>query len=227
MTTKHRFPARSLLAVLTLLPIAACGSLDADHNEGLVPLASWNASVWHPHAQAERVRLGHRVAFGSDSLELDRLERQRLADFLRQSKVTQLDQVIVTAPRGSDGSIDPTDLARLDTVLGELRGLGLKVAEGAGEASPLANNIGITIERAVVMQPNCSPEDEDLPSGVRPELQNGCATAFNLGAMVAFPEDLIEGRGISPADGAKGATSIERYRTDKVKKLDEERTSDL
>lgn len=227
MTTQKRNPARSLLAVLTLLPVAACGALDADHNEGLLPLASWNPTVWHAPAQAERVRLDHRVAFGSDSLELDRLERQRLADFLRQSKVTQHDQVVVSAPRGADGTILPTDLARLDTVLGELRSLGLKVSEGGGEASPAANNIGITIERAVVMQPNCSPEEEEIPSGVRPEFENGCATAYNLGAMVAFPEDLIEGRGLGPADGTKAATSIERYRTDKVKKLEEERTSDL
>lgn len=226
MTTKKRYPARSLLAVLTLLPVAACGSLDADHNEGLLPLASWNPTVWHAPAQAERVRLEHRVAFGTDSLELDRLERQRLAEFLRQSKVTQHDQVVVSAPRGTDGTILPTDLARLDTVLGELRSLGLKVSEGGGEASPSADNIGITVERAVVMQPDCSPEEE-IPSGVRPEFENGCATAFNFGAMVAFPEDLIEGRGLGPADGTKGATSIERYRTDKVKKLEEERTSDL
>ncbi len=87
-------------------------------------------------------------------------------------------------------------------------------------------SIGIVVRRAVVMEPDCGTEEPIIP-GVRPEFRVGCSTAQNLGAMVAYPEDLIEGRGISPADGTKGATSIERYRKDKVKKIERERTSDL
>ncbi|MDJ0944302.1 MAG: CpaD family pilus assembly lipoprotein [Kiloniellales bacterium] len=226
MTIKQRFLTRTLLPVLALLPMTACAGFDGSINEGLLPLASWSPTEWDAPAQAEWVRLRHRVAFGSDSMELDRVERERLAAFLQESKVTARDDVFVSAPRASDGTIDPTDLARLDAIRGELRILGLNVQEGADDPLIAPDSIGIVIRRAVVMMPDCEAEEAIIP-GVRPELRVGCATAYNLGAMVAFPEDLIEGRGLSPADGTKGATSVERYRTDKVKKIERERTSDL
>ncbi len=226
MTIKQRFLTRKLLPVLALLPMTACGGFDGSINEGLIPLGSWTPAEWDVPAQAEWVRLQHRVAFGSDSMELDRVERQRLAAFLKESKVTATDDVLISAPRASDGTIDPTDLARLDAIRGELRILGLKVEDDAGDPLIAPGSIGIVVRRAVVMEPDCGTEEPIIP-GVRPEFRVGCSTAQNLGAMVAYPEDLIEGRGISPADGTKGATSIERYRKDKVKKLQRERPSDL
>ncbi len=226
MTIKRNSLTRRLLPVLALLPMTACGGFDGSVNEGLIPLGSWMPTEWDAPAEAEWVRLQHRVAFGSDSMELDRVERERLAAFLQQSGVTATDDVFLSAPRASDGSVDPTDLARLDAIRGELKVLGLKVSEGDDDKMVAPNNIGIVIRRAVVMQPDCETEDPIIP-GVRPEFRVGCSTAYNLGAMVAYPEDLIEGRGLSPADGTKGATSIDRYRKDKVKDIDKERTSDL
>lgn len=225
MTRKTQFKTLKLLSVLVLLPVAACSAVE-DMNEGLVPLASWSPAEWEEPPQAEWVNLQHRVAFGSDSMELDSLERKRLAKFLRQSKVTATDEVIVTAPRLDDGTVDPTDLARLDAIRGELTVLGLKVSDDAGESSVAPDSIGITVRRAVAILPDCT-QDEIPTMGAAPDARVGCTTSYNLGAMVAFPEDLIEGRGISPADGTKGATSIERYRKDEVKELDEEQTSDL
>ena len=226
MTRKHHFLTRKLLPVLALLPMAACDGFDGSINEGLIPLASWTPTEWDAPAEAEWVRLQHRVAFGSESMELDRVERERLAVFLQQSKVTATDDVFVSAPRARDGSIAPTDLARLDAIRGELKVLGLNVQEDPDDTLVGPGNIGIVIRRAVVMLPDCETEEPVIP-GVRPKFRVGCSTAYNLGAMVAFPEDLIEGRGLSPADGTKGATSIERYRKDEVKDIVEERTSDL
>ena len=226
MTRKHHFLTRKLLPVLALLPMTACGGFDGGINEGLIPLASWTPTEWDTPAEAEWVRLQHRVAFGSDSMELDRVERERLAAFLQQSKVTARDDVFVSAPRADDGTVDPTDLARLDAIRGELTVLGLNVTEGDDDVMVAPGNSGIVIRRAVVIQPDCETEEPAI-SGVRPEFRVGCSTAYNLGAMVAYPEDLIEGRGPSPADGTKGATSIERYRKDEVKGIEKERTSDL
>ena len=225
MTRTKQFTTLKLLSVLALLPMAACSSIER-MNEGLLPLASWSPAEWEEPPQAEWVNLEHRVAFGSDSMEIDSLERKRLAKFLRQSKVTATDDVVVTAPRLADGTVDPTDLARLDAIRGELTVLGLNVTDDAGESAIAPDSIGIMIRRAVAILPDCT-QDEVPTSGAQPESRVGCTTSYNLGAMVAFPEDLIEGRGISPADGTKGATSIERYRKDEVKKLEEEQTSDL
>lgn len=50
----------------------------------------------------------------------------------------------------------------------------------------------------------------------------GCATAQIHASMIARPLDLSHPYTIGPADGTREALAIERYRTDKVKQLDNE-----
>jgi pilus assembly protein CpaD len=45
----------------------------------------------------------------------------------------------------------------------------------------------------------------------------GCATATNLGLMVANPADLVAGRELSAADATPAVNGVTRYLTDKVK----------
>ncbi len=224
MTTKRHHLYRNFLPVLALLPLAACSGMDKV-NEQLIPLAEWRGVEWDSPARAERIEIRHTVSFQIDSTSIDALERDRLAAFLRQSKVGTGDKVYLAAPLSIEGLVDPLDLARLEVIRGELSLLGLKVAEDSGGTSAGRDRIAITVRRAVVMEPDCDADDTFL--GARPEPRFGCITAYNLGQMVANPEDLVEGRDLAPADGTKGATSIERYRTDKVKELEQERTSDL
>ena len=47
----------------------------------------------------------------------------------------------------------------------------------------------------------------------------GCANDQNLAAMVAHPEDLVQGRALGPADGEKTARVIETWREGKEKPL--------
>jgi pilus assembly protein CpaD len=49
----------------------------------------------------------------------------------------------------------------------------------------------------------------------------GCATLGNLARMVADPADLARGRELGPADATREAEAIVRYRTDKVKALED------
>ena len=49
----------------------------------------------------------------------------------------------------------------------------------------------------------------------------GCANLVNLGLMVADPAALLRGRPLGPADGTREAEAVVRYRTDKVKDLQE------
>ena len=53
----------------------------------------------------------------------------------------------------------------------------------------------------------------------RVPLPAGCANEANLRAMVAAPADLLQGRVLSPADGALEAAAVERLRAGKVKDL--------
>jgi len=45
----------------------------------------------------------------------------------------------------------------------------------------------------------------------------GCATATNLGLMVAYPADLAAGRELARADATPAVSGVTRYLTDKVK----------
>ena len=49
----------------------------------------------------------------------------------------------------------------------------------------------------------------------------GCANDANLAAMVAHPEDLVQGRTLAPADGAHTARAVEMWREGKQKPLPE------
>lgn len=50
----------------------------------------------------------------------------------------------------------------------------------------------------------------------------GCATAHNLGMMLDDPRDLERGAALVGADGTREADAVVRYRTDKVKTLQNE-----
>jgi type IV pilus biogenesis protein CpaD/CtpE len=52
-----------------------------------------------------------------------------------------------------------------------------------------------------------------------PSSNFGCATAVNLGLMVASPGDLAAGRSLEPADGKPAASAVARYLDDKVPPL--------
>jgi pilus assembly protein CpaD len=81
--------------------------------------------------------------------------------------------------------------------------------------------VRVVVNRHVVVPPNCpdwsKPATADY--GNTPMSNLGCSTTANLGAMVADPGELVQGRqpGAADAEGSTGA--IRRYRTDKIKPL--------
>ena len=100
-----------------------------------------------------------------------------------------------------------------------------------GEAGVDADNVvfspdgtsGTTLllTRYVALAPDCRNWGdiekgwfENAPTGIL-----GCSTQRNLSLMLADPRDLLEGRETRPADGARMAGAVQRYRTDRVKKL--------
>lgn len=108
------------------------------------------------------------------------------------------------------------------------------VAALLGGAGVLAENIafapdgtaGTTLHltRYVAMAPDCARWGdlgegwfENAPTGIL-----GCSNQRNLSLMLADPRDLLEGRETRPADGARMAGSVQRYRADRVKKLPSE-----
>ena len=108
------------------------------------------------------------------------------------------------------------------------------VAALLGAAGVPADNVAFTpdgtpgttlfLTRYAAVPPDCrrwgdinEGWSENTPTGIL-----GCSNQRNLALMLADPRDLLEGRATRPADGARMAGSVQRYRADRVKKLPSE-----
>lgn len=223
-------PIRRPLAALPLLLLAACGALEP-------PPAAW-APRRPEIAEASYAYLVH---FATDRAELAPGERDRLEAFLAGLPEGGRWRALVLGhadERASDAYNMALSERRARHVAELLRARGLERVEVAlrafGESRPLDPGRGepawsrnrrveIRIRHWTVAAPECGEWDR------RPEVHGqqllpdlGCATAANLVAMVADPADLAEGRPLGPADGVHAAEAVVRYRTDKVKQLDED-----
>ena len=83
------------------------------------------------------------------------------------------------------------------------------------------NALRLVVGRYVVIPPSCpnwsKPSGGD--SNNRTGSNFGCATATNLGAMVADPGDLVIGKTLGPGDATVSAGAVQRYREDSIKEL--------
>ena len=94
--------------------------------------------------------------------------------------------------------------------------------------APVAGNA----QRLTVVPPDCNAASLPPPSGYVGEwhdadLNIGCATAHNLGVMIAEPRDLLVGRNPGPADGQRGAAATQRYRLGQEKPLQREQAGTI
>lgn len=202
----------ALMLALALL-VSAC-SADTTH---WTPAASPKAN------RVELVPLTHDVAFPAARAEMDAAARDRLRDFLARHEVGYGDRLYVIAATGAPS---PLAVRRAEALALDLarQGLAPKVlpsAEWAG-APEGDGAVRVLVHRFVVAPPNCpdwrKPAHADYGNT---EASNfGCATATNLGLMVADPRDLIEGRDEGLADGERAAAAIKRYREGKETPLD-------
>ena len=82
-----------------------------------------------------------------------------------------------------------------------------------------ANHAIVSIGRYAVTLPTCPNWSQSLASDFSNAITNyyGCATATNLGLMVASPADLVSGRPLAPPDGQPAVAAVERYMADRVK----------
>lgn len=193
--------------------------------------------------RVEGARREHRVHFATDSAVLSPSERQRLLAFLREVGPERRG-VIRVAGHADERHTDAYNLAlsarRAGSVAAFLSDHGLDgatieqtafgerfpaVPESTPEAWRQNRRVEIAAEGYEVVLPDCprwgDPGRPDFDN--RPLANLGCATATNLGLMVADPRDLVRGRALGPADGTREAEAVVRYRQDKVKQLTEDK----
>jgi len=127
-----------------------------------------------------------------------------------------LDEFLARIDAGyGDRATIVADARRAEPVAARLRRLGLAPVVRSGDTPELI------VGRHIVTPPAC-PNWTSMPAADwtnRPPSQFGCATAANLGLMVADPGDLVQGRAAPLWDGEAATLGVQRYRAGKTRPL--------
>jgi pilus assembly protein CpaD len=152
------------------------------------------------------------VAFAPGSARLAATEAARLDRLVANGGIQRADRVAIAAS-GAPALAD----ARVAAISSRLLRWGI-VADARPIAAVPPNRAVVMVGRYAVTLPPCPnwsmPRANDFTNA--PPSNFGCATAVNLGLMVASPGDLLPGRTLAAADGKPASAAVDRYLDDKV-----------
>ncbi|HZS81939.1 MAG TPA: CpaD family pilus assembly lipoprotein [Stellaceae bacterium] len=200
-----------LIPLIGLVALAALGGCES-------PVEEWQPVEAPKTSKVELARLSHTVRFEPSATKMSPSETTRLVGFLDDSDLVPGEHVYLQAPR--DDSLSRAREATIRRILarrGILVGTVPESKSPLGEQLALGDVVTIELERYVVTPPDCpnwsKPTGGDPTNTVASNF--GCATATNLGLMVANPRDLIAGRRAGPADAEPALRAIQNYRAGK------------
>ncbi len=162
------------------------------------------------------------LQFPKGSAMLSGAERRAAVNFLKRRATAGTDEIIVDF-----GLLhETTDLAydRRTTIAALVSDAGLdpvRVKARSNVAGIAENEVNLTVRRYLVTLPGC-PDFTSRAGRTfdnRPHSNWGCATATNLGLMVAEPRDIVEGRGGTPGDSEALVLGFQRYRAGEQRAL--------
>jgi pilus assembly protein CpaD len=152
------------------------------------------------------------------------------SDRLVPAAVTHLDRLVATgvirpADRVTVAAAGPPGLAaRREAAISSWLLRWSIVAEAHSLPAVPPNRALVTVGHYAVTLPPCPnwsmPRANDFTNALPSNF--GCATAVNLGLMVASPGDLVAGRTLAPAAGKPAAAATDRYLNDRVQPLPSE-----
>jgi pilus assembly protein CpaD len=189
-----------LVALPLLLGLAACA---AEYSKTEAP-----AQLGVDGADSRR-----ELAFAPGSAHLSPSELRKIDGWVLGGSVRPADRVEIAAA-------GPPRLAeqRAAAISGELLRYGVVATTLALDTVP-ANHAIVSIGRYAVTLPTCPNWSQSPAADFTNAISSyyGCATATNLGLMVASPADLVSGRPFSGPDAQTASNAMQRYLTDRVK----------
>ena len=191
-----------LYPIAIALALAACAPGAAEYTKSEAP----------NRLQVDGAASQLAIAFAPGSARLAAGEAARLDRLVANGGIQRADRVAIAAS-GPPALAD----ARVAAISSRLLRWGI-----AADARPIAavptNRAVVMVGRYAVTLPPCPnwsmPRANDFTN--EPPSNFGCATAVNLGLMVASPGDLAQGRSLAAADGKPAAAAVDRYLNDKV-----------
>jgi pilus assembly protein CpaD len=182
------------------------------------PIEQWQPAQAPKTNTVEFVRLNHTVRFAPGAAVPAPAETRRLMNFVDDAEIAGGDEIYLdAAPSDRLSQARQASIRRLLSQRG-IRAVALPAIAGAGgERLALGDEVALHVERYVVTPPACP--NWSKPSGGDPtntvSSNFGCATATNLGLMIANPRDLLSGRKPGPADAEPALRAIQNYRAGK------------
>lgn len=166
------------------------------------------------HVQVER--RPEELALSVHATGLSANQQAALATFARNWRETGGDaDVIVSAPAGPS-AVDPQFTVAATAAALASYGVPSAMVRYAAYDAGGAPDAPVTarFEHYVASGPDCTGQWDNLLSthdnGVSRHF--GCATTANLAASIANPRDLVEMQAMTPADGLRRATVLDKYR---------------
>lgn len=197
-TTFRRIALGRLLLTGAALFAAGCAA----------PILDWSPD---DAPKALRVDISHSrypISFAPSAAALGPAETAKLSRFVALGGIQPDDRLIIEA-----GNSDALAVKRRNAVVAALRRQGVGVSVDPASVPGLApDRIVVAIERAVVTLPDC-PNWSKPPIDYSAQVSSnfGCATATNLGLMVADPRDLVQGRRTLPGGTTTTVGAIQTY----------------
>jgi len=153
------------------------------------------------------------LAFGTGSASLAPGELRKLDGWVLGGNIRPADRVEVAAG-GPPGLAEQ----RAGAISRELLRYGIVTQTLVIDGVP-ANRAIVSVGRYAVTLPTCpnwsQSQSYDFTNAFTSNY--GCATATNLGLMVASPADLVSGRPLTGTAAQPAAGAVQRYLTDRVK----------
>jgi pilus assembly protein CpaD len=209
---RPRYPSFMLLALPLLVAAALMTS-------GCTPQpARWSAAESPKTNKIDFVTNAHKVAFARGAATASTAQAKSLSDFIHDVGLTYGDQVTVDAgPHAGSSAGDRLAARRLAAVTAMLRKMNVRTTVATRptvDGAMTRDGVIVTVGRYVVTPPACPDRSKiDTDDFANTEASNyGCATATNLGLMVANPADLLHGEPAGAADGTFAARGVEEYR---------------
>ncbi|MCI3135359.1 CpaD family pilus assembly protein [Phenylobacterium aquaticum] len=212
-------PSHMLALTLLLAGLSACASAPSEEASGpLGRVADPRLPTEHYQAQAVESPQEIRLAVHAQGLSAN--QANALARFVQTWSDGEGGVITLSAPTGGpDGAaaFRTGEGARTFLIAQGVPADRIQVTgyDPAGQPeAPL--RIGYTRYEAVI--PACGREWQNLASTKTNDVSSnfGCAITANMAAQIANPGDLLRPRDMTPADAARRATVLEKYRKGQV-----------
>lgn len=182
---------------------------------------------WRPHdpgIQSQTVQ--ENIVFAGKETKLTDAQQMQLKGVLQSAVGAKSSSVKIYTHDTSDNLKKSPLKERVHNIINAFIKMGvsrngIEVVSDAVSGEDAGTIITVETMSYVAKAPKCHGWNYSMDRFLPPEgeVDFGCASASNLAAMVANPQDLVNGQPLGKGDAQRNDLAVQNYRTDKTTKL--------